>query len=123
MRTELVSDALRMAWFRRRPEAGLILHSDRGSQGGFNRSSQHWIVEQILGARPGLPQASSRQAFCGAWNSVHWQRPGSLQRSTETGLCPLEAVRVLVRAALPWTVRVSEEYLHPGFDREASVIG
>jgi putative transposase len=41
MRTELVSDALRMAWFRRRPEAGLIVHSDRGSQGGFNRSSQH----------------------------------------------------------------------------------
>lgn len=33
MRTELVSDALRMAWFRRRPEAGLIFHSDRGSQG------------------------------------------------------------------------------------------
>ena len=32
MRTELVSDALRMAWFRRRPQAGLILHSDRGSQ-------------------------------------------------------------------------------------------
>jgi len=32
MRTELVSDALRMAWFRRRPEAGLIVHSDRGSQ-------------------------------------------------------------------------------------------
>lgn len=32
MRTELVSDALRMAWFRRRPEANLIVHSDRGSQ-------------------------------------------------------------------------------------------
>ncbi|CAB3786009.1 IS3 family transposase ISBxe1 [Paraburkholderia caffeinitolerans] len=32
MRTELVSDALRMAWFRRRPEAGLTVHSDRGSQ-------------------------------------------------------------------------------------------
>jgi transposase InsO family protein len=32
MRTKLVSDALRMAWFRRRPEAGLIVHSDRGSQ-------------------------------------------------------------------------------------------
>ncbi len=31
MRTELVSDALRMAWFRRRPETGLIVHSDRGS--------------------------------------------------------------------------------------------
>ena len=32
MRTELVRDALRMAWFRRRPEPGLIFHSDRGSQ-------------------------------------------------------------------------------------------
>lgn len=28
----LVIDALRMAWFRRRPAAGLIFHSDRGSQ-------------------------------------------------------------------------------------------
>jgi putative transposase len=32
MKTELVTDALRMAWFRRHPEAGLIFHSDRGSQ-------------------------------------------------------------------------------------------
>jgi putative transposase len=32
MQTSAVSDALRMAWFRRRPEPGLILHSDRGSQ-------------------------------------------------------------------------------------------
>ena len=31
MRTSLVTDALRMAWFRRRPEPGLIFHSDRGS--------------------------------------------------------------------------------------------
>jgi transposase InsO family protein len=32
MHTSLVNDALTMAWFRRRPEAGLIFHSDRGSQ-------------------------------------------------------------------------------------------
>jgi transposase InsO family protein len=32
MKTELVADALRMAWFRRHPKAGLIFHSDRGSQ-------------------------------------------------------------------------------------------
>ncbi|VUD68429.1 DNA-binding protein,hypothetical protein, partial [Burkholderia pseudomallei] len=37
-----------------------------GHLGGFNRSSQHWIVEQILGTRPELPQASSSQAFCRA---------------------------------------------------------
>jgi putative transposase len=32
MKTELVSNALRMAWFRRRPSAGGLHHSDRGSQ-------------------------------------------------------------------------------------------
>jgi len=32
MTRKLVIDALRMAWFRRRPASGLIFHSDRGSQ-------------------------------------------------------------------------------------------
>ena len=32
MQTSLVTDALRMAWFRGHPEPGLIFHSDRGSQ-------------------------------------------------------------------------------------------
>jgi putative transposase len=32
MKAELVTDALRMTWFRRRPEAGVIVHSDRRSQ-------------------------------------------------------------------------------------------
>ncbi|MDB5744940.1 MAG: transposase [Polaromonas sp.] len=32
MQTRLVRDALAMAWFCRRPAAGVIFHSDRGSQ-------------------------------------------------------------------------------------------
>jgi putative transposase len=32
MTTDIVVDALKMAWFRRRPAPGLIHHSDRGSQ-------------------------------------------------------------------------------------------
>jgi putative transposase len=40
MRAELVVDALQMAVARRRPAPGLIHHSDQGSQGGFNWSSQ-----------------------------------------------------------------------------------
>jgi hypothetical protein len=41
MNVQLVTDALLMAiWRRGRPDA-LLHHSDRGSQGGFKRSSQH----------------------------------------------------------------------------------
>ena len=32
MKAEMVTDALRMAYFKRRPNPGLIIHSDRGSQ-------------------------------------------------------------------------------------------
>jgi putative transposase len=32
MQSSLVTDALKMAWFRRQPAPGLIFHSDRGSQ-------------------------------------------------------------------------------------------
>ncbi|GGL71562.1 hypothetical protein GCM10011392_27710 [Wenxinia marina] len=36
-----VLDALEQAVHQRQPGAGLVHHSDRGSQGGLNRSSQH----------------------------------------------------------------------------------
>jgi len=41
LRQELAIAALTMAIQRQRPGRGLIHHSDRGSQGGFKRSSQH----------------------------------------------------------------------------------
>jgi hypothetical protein len=41
MRTELVEDALTMAFAHRAPEQGVIFHSDRGCQGEINWSSQH----------------------------------------------------------------------------------
>jgi transposase InsO family protein len=64
--TELTLAALDAAVQSRQPKPGTCIHhTDRGSQGGFNRSSQHWIVEQILDIRPGLPQASSSRVFSG----------------------------------------------------------
>ena len=41
MTTDLVTDALLMAVWRRGPADALLHHSDQGSQGGFNWSSQH----------------------------------------------------------------------------------
>jgi len=53
MRAELVLDALEMANGLRRPGAGLIAHSDRGSQGGFTWSSQHLDVGGVRWGRCG----------------------------------------------------------------------
>ena len=41
MKSRLAVDALSSAVARRGDVAGCVLHTDRGSQGGFNRSSQH----------------------------------------------------------------------------------
>ena len=63
MQASLVKDALTMALWRRRPPPGLIFHSDRGSQGGFNRSSQHRISRQSLNDCSMPPRESSNPTF------------------------------------------------------------
>ncbi len=58
LRSEIVVDALQMAVWNRRPSPGVIHHSDHGSQGGFNWSSQHLVTREVLhgsstaGSRP-----------------------------------------------------------------------
>ena len=48
LRTDLALDALEMAIWRRQAQLeGLVHHSDRGSQGGFNWSSQHLDGEEL----------------------------------------------------------------------------
>jgi putative transposase len=70
MTSDLALQELLAAVWRRKPGPGVLVHSDQGSQGRFNRSSQHQNVERILGRRPGFPQASSSRAFSGAWRST-----------------------------------------------------
>ena len=57
MRTELVTDALADARRTRGSLTGAIMHTDHGSQGGFNRSSQHLVVMEVWG---GASSAGSR---------------------------------------------------------------
>ena len=61
MKAELVTDALRMAWFRRRPDAGVIVHSDRGpvlrrALPGHAQGVQHAFIDEparrLLGYAP-----------------------------------------------------------------------
>ena len=60
-RAELVCDALRMAYWRRKPDAGLIMHTDRGSQyvsGAYRRLIKDY----------GMVQSMSRKANC--WDNA-----------------------------------------------------
>jgi transposase InsO family protein len=50
MKASLAVSALRNAIATRSPVA-TVVHSDRGSQGGFNRWSQHRVVRVIIGGR------------------------------------------------------------------------
>jgi transposase InsO family protein len=61
MRVELVHQALSMALCQRQPAAGLIMHTDRGSQYGADR------YRQLL-ARHGIPPSMSRKGNC--WDNA-----------------------------------------------------
>lgn len=69
-KTDLVVDAVNMAVHRRGGRVpGVIHHSDRGGEGGFNRSSQHLVILEVsdgssaASSRPsGAPQAEVARA-------------------------------------------------------------
>ena len=55
MTVDIVTDALRMAWFRRKPAKGLIHHSDRGSQyaaGEFQKKGSSKRTHQSANDHP-----------------------------------------------------------------------
>ena len=66
MRTELVEDALKAADSLRGSLTGAVFHSDHGSQGGFNLSSQHRVVNPSVVGRQALPPVFSTRVFGGA---------------------------------------------------------
>lgn len=90
MTKALVLDALRMAWFRRRPQAGLIVHSDRGSQ---YCSHEFQAALKAYGMRSSM----SRKADC--WDNAPTESLwGSLKRAR------LHGRRFETRQAAQWEV-------------------
>jgi putative transposase len=61
MTADIVTDALTMAWFRRKPDAGVIFHSDRGSQ-----YASHAMRDKL--AEYGMTASMSRKANC--WDNA-----------------------------------------------------
>jgi len=61
MKTKLVNDALLMAMFKRKPEKGLVWHTDRGSQ--YASHSHRNILSQF-----GVSQSMSRKGNC--WDNA-----------------------------------------------------
>ena len=65
MIAQFVTDALVMAiWRRGKPDA-LVHHSDRGSQGGFNRLSQHGLSQRITARGQAPRRVFSSLGSCG----------------------------------------------------------
>jgi putative transposase len=65
---DLALAALEAAIATRQPPPGCVHHSDRGSQGGLNRSSQHRHVGLPSALRPAPLRASSIPRSCVAWS-------------------------------------------------------
>ena len=68
MQTGLVKDALTMAWFRRRPDAGLIFHSDRGSQycsHDFQDAMRGWQMRSSMSRKGNCWDNAPTESFWG----------------------------------------------------------
>jgi transposase InsO family protein len=84
MTTDFVLDALEQALYARRPggDGTLIHHSDRGSQGGFNRSLQHLLKEVSNGTTTGLGFGTDGKTN----NAIAWQAKRQSDRHKESVL-------------------------------------
>lgn len=103
MKTELVTDALRMAWFRRHPAPGLIFHSDRGSQ---------YCAHEFLRALDdyGMRSSMSRKGDC--WdNAVTESLWGSLKVARLHGR-RFETRRAAMDEVIDWLSFYNHRRLH-----------
>jgi putative transposase len=103
MQTSLVTDALRMAWFRRRPEPGLIFHSDRGSQ-YCSQAFQQTLNEY------GMQSSMSRKGNC--WDNAPTESLwGSLKVGRLYGM-RFETRRQAMDEVIDWLTFYNHRRLH-----------
>jgi transposase InsO family protein len=81
LEAELVVDALEMAVTSRRPQPGLIHHSDQGSQPRLKGSLQHLLVRVRVGVDREIRRGSSSRASCVVDPSGRWRQRRGLRGS------------------------------------------
>ena len=81
MTADIVTDALTMAWFRRRPAPGLLHHSDRGSQ-----YAGHAFQDKLR--EYGMTCSMSRKGNC--WDNA---RPKAGSIASRTSRCMVSSMR------------------------------
>lgn len=88
MKARLAVHALEMAVTHQGNPTGVVVHSDRGSQGGFNWSSQHYLFAASVGDRR-VPRlgCASRGVYAVACSGRARRRRGRLGTSGR-GRCP-----------------------------------
>jgi transposase InsO family protein len=109
MRRELVMDALEMAWYSRSPgkRAGLIFHSDRGSQ--YASYEFRRLLESC-----GITQSMSRKGNC--WdNACSETLFGSLKVERLHGK-RFRSIREAKDEALDWLLWYNQKWLHSTLD-------
>ena len=103
MQTSLVRDALAMAWFRRRPPAGTIFHSDRGSQycsHEFQDSLKAW----------GMRSSMSRKGNC--WDNSPTESFWSRLKTASVHGRKFATRRECMDAVLSWMAFYNHSRLH-----------
>jgi putative transposase len=89
MTSQLATSALRSAIARRQPAGTVVVHSDRGSQGGFNWSSQHLVVEVFSGSSTASSRPSDSSEAEIAWSpEVPAARRGGVLGTDRQGPSP-----------------------------------
>ena len=111
-----------MAIRSRRLPMGLIHHSDRGVQGGFNRSSQlQALVQSFGGSSPseGLAGPCIERVS----NNCEYVRTVCAQIGSFREVLSKQSIGVLVRSALPRAVRFAEVDGKAGCDPQIRMLG
>ena len=120
METSLVSDALRMAWFRRRPDAGLIFHSDRGSQycsHAFQAILTEYGMQSLMSRRGNCwaseasEKANARSALCRNYNAPTESLWGSLKVGRLHGM-KFATRRQAMDEVIDWLTFYNHQRLH-----------